>query len=54
MDLTIILLIVAIILILILLMVTLSSRKNNNSKEFIHEFNQVRQELSTMFMQTRE
>ena len=51
---TTILLIVTIILLVILILITLSSRKKNNSKEFIHEFNQVRQELSTMFMQTRE
>lgn len=51
---TTILLIITIILLVILILITLSSKKKNNSKEFIHEFNQVRQELSTMFMQTRE
>ena len=49
-----ILLIITIILLFILIILTLSSRKKNNSKEFIQEFNQVRQELSTMLMQTRE
>lgn len=51
---TTILLIITIVLLVILILITLSFRKKNNSKEFIHEFNQVRQELSTMFMQTRE
>ena len=51
---TTILLIITIILLVILILITLSSKKKNNSKEFIHEFNQVRQELSTMLMQTRE
>jgi len=51
---TTILLIITIILLVILILITLASRKKSNSKEFIHEFNQVRQELSTMFMQTRE
>lgn len=54
MNTTTILLIITIILLFILLIATLSLKKRNNSKEFIHEFNQVRQELSTMFMQTRE
>lgn len=54
MNTTTILLIITIILLVILIFTTLSSKKKNNSKEFIHEFNQVRQELSTMFMQTRE
>lgn len=54
MDLSIILLIITIILIVVLIILLLSSRKNNNSKEFLQEFNLVRQELSTMLMQTRE
>lgn len=54
MNTTIILLLVTIVLLFILILITLSLKKKNNSKEFIHEFNQVRQELSTMFMQTRE
>lgn len=54
MDLSIILSIITIILIVVLIVLLLSSRKNNNSKEFLHEFNLVRQELSTMLMQTRE
>lgn len=54
MDFTTILLIITILLLVIVIFTTLSSKKKNNSKEFIHEFNQVRQELNTMFMQTRE
>ncbi len=54
MDLTIILLITTIILVVILLIINISLKKKNNSKEFLQEFNLVRQELSTMLMQTRE
>lgn len=54
MNITIILLLITIIILVILVFTTLSLKKRSNSKEFIHEFNQVRQELSTMFMQTRE
>ncbi|MDD3303557.1 MAG: DNA recombination protein RmuC [Clostridia bacterium] len=54
MNLTILLLILTITLLVILIILTLLAKNKNNSKEFIHEFNQVRQELSTMFMQTRE
>lgn len=55
MDLTIILLITTIVLLIITIILNLtSSRKNNNSKEFLHEFNTIRQELSTSFKQTRE
>lgn len=54
MNLTIILLFISIILLVFLLVTTASLKRKNNSKEFLQEFNQVRQELSTMFMQTRE
>jgi DNA recombination protein RmuC len=54
MDITIILFIVVIILLFIVIIITLSSKKQNNSKEFLQEFNLVRQELATMLMQTRE
>lgn len=54
MNLTTILLLITIFLIIILIITTLSIKRKNNSKEFLQEFNQVRQELSTMFMQTRE
>lgn len=54
MNITIILLSITIVLLVIVFFTTLSLKKRSNSKEFIHEFNQVRQELSTMFMQTRE
>lgn len=54
MNLTIILLFISIILLVFLLITTASLKRKNNSKEFLQEFNQVRQELSTMFMQTRE
>lgn len=56
MSLNTILLIIAIILLVILLLVILSGRKSkgNNSKEFIREFNAIRQELSGQFKDTRE
>lgn len=55
MDLTIILLILVIILLVFVIVLFFTSKKrNDNSKEFINEFNQIRQELSTMLMQTRE
>lgn len=54
MDLTTILIIITIVLLVIVIFMTLSLKKKNNSKEFLHEFNQVRQEFATMFMQTRE
>ena len=54
MNVTIILLIMAIVLLIILVINTLSLKKKDNSKEFINEFNQVGQALSTMFMQTRQ
>jgi DNA recombination protein RmuC len=55
MELNTILLISILLILLVVLIITLITRKNkNNSKEFINEFNTVRQELSTMLMQTRE
>lgn len=54
MDFANILLIITIALNLLVLIILLSLKKKNNSKEFFHEFNQIRQELSTMLMQTRE
>ncbi|MEG2348388.1 MAG: DNA recombination protein RmuC [Clostridia bacterium] len=55
MELTNILLITLLVLNLILIVISLFFKKSKqNSKEFIFEFNQVRQELSTMLMQTRE
>lgn len=54
MDLTIILLITVIILLVVIIVISLSLKKKDNSKEFLQEFNLVRQELSTMLMQTRE
>lgn len=54
MNLTNILIISNIALILIIIINILTLKKKNNSKEFLHEFNQVRQELSTMLMQTRQ
>ncbi len=51
-----ILLIITIVLLLILIFITISNNKNkkDDNKEFLNEFNLVRKELSTMFMQTRE
>lgn len=56
MSLNTILLIITVILLVITLFLILSGRKNkgNNSKEFIREFNTIRQELSTNFKDTRE
>lgn len=55
MNLTITLLIITIFLLIAVLTLILVINKNkNNSKEFVNEFNKVRQELSVMFMQTRE
>lgn len=54
MNLAILLLIFVIVLLIILIGITLPLKKKSHSKEFLHEFNQVRQELSHMFMQTRE
>ena len=55
MDLTTILLIITIILLVITIILILSTRKKNeNSKEFIHEFNTIRQELNSNFKDTRE
>lgn len=55
MNITNILLIVLIFLVILAIVIILSSKKSKNtSKEFIYEFNQIRQELSTMLMQTRE
>lgn len=55
MELNTILLISILLMLFIVLIVIIITKKNkNNSKEFINEFNTVRQELSTMLMQTRE
>ena len=55
MDLTTILLIIVIILLLITIISIFSlKKKNENSKEFIHEFNTIRQELASNFKDTRE
>ena len=55
MNLTITLLIISIlVLIAILVSILIVNKNQNNSKEFVDEFNKVRQELSVMFMQTRE
>lgn len=56
MSLNTILLIITIILLVITLFVLLAGRKSkgNNSKEFIREFNTIRQELSGQFKDTRE
>ena len=54
MNLTNILITSNIILIIIVIINILTLKKKNNSKEFVHEFNQIRQELSTMLMQTRQ
>ncbi len=55
MNFTTILLIIVIILLLIAIIAILSTRrKSDNSKEFLHEFNDIRQELSSNFKQTRE
>ena len=54
MDLNIILVSLILILTIIIIFLLLSLKKQKNSKEFLKEFNQIRQEMSTMFMQTRE
>lgn len=55
MNVTNILLILLIVLVIVAILIILINKKSkNNSKEFIYEFNQIRQELSTMLMQTRE
>ena len=55
MNFTTILLIIVIILLLITIIAIFSTRrKSDNSKEFLHEFNDIRQELSSNFKQTRE
>ena len=54
MDLNIMLLSLILILTIIIIFLLLSLKKQKNSKEFLKEFNQIRQEMSTMFMQTRE
>ncbi len=57
MNLTTILLVIIAILLVINIILTISVKNknnNNNSKEFLQEFNAIRQELSTNFMQTRE
>lgn len=55
MNLTLILLIVVVLLLIInmILFITTKNQKNH-SKEFIQEFHAIRQELSSMLMQTRE
>lgn len=56
MNLTNILLIITVCLLIlvIILLVTNSKKKNNSNDAFLSEFNAIRKELSTMFMQTRE
>lgn len=54
MELTTILLLVVIVLLVILMVTTISLKKKSHNKEFLSEFNIVRQEMSTMLMQTRE
>ncbi len=54
MNLTNILLVFTVILLIIVIFLVLSSKRKSNSKEFLHEFNTIRQELNTNFMQTRE
>lgn len=56
MNLTNVLLIITVCLLIlvIILLVTNSKKKNNSNDAFLNEFNAIRKELSTMFMQTRE
>lgn len=54
MDLTTILLILLILLVVIVLIAIIARTGKSNSKEFVSEFNQIRQELSNMLMNTRE
>ncbi len=51
---TILLLVIIGLLILNIICVFMTRKKTTQSKEFIQEFNAIRQELSTMLMQTRE
>ena len=51
---TILLLIVIFLLIIAIIMLFTQKKKNENSKEFLREFNSIRQELSNNFKQTRE
>ncbi len=54
MDLTTTLLILILVALIITIILILKSKGNSNSKEFVNEFNQIRQELSNMLMNTRE
>lgn len=55
MDTTTLLLIVIIGLLLITIVtILIKSKKSNTSREFMKEFNSIRQEMATMLMQTRE
>ncbi|MEG0872997.1 MAG: DNA recombination protein RmuC [Clostridia bacterium] len=54
MNITTILLIAIIFIVIVILIVLIKEKRKNNSKEFMQEFNLIRQELSTMLMQTRE
>ena len=55
MNFTIILLIIILILLVITIFLLLSNKKkNDDSKEFLREFNTIRQELNASFKQTRE
>ncbi len=54
MNLTTILLVIITILLIIAIMLILKSKRNSNSKEFLTEFNSIRQELNNNFRQTRE
>ena len=51
---TILLLIIIILLLIAIVAIFTTKKKSENSKEFLHEFNTIRQELSTNFKQTRE
>lgn len=55
MDFTTILLVIIIVLIIITILLLLSKLKNKNEeKEFLNEFNSIRQELSSMLVSSRE
>lgn len=54
MDLTLILGIVTILLLVVILILLFSLKKKNTSREFLNEFNTIRQELTTLQMQTRD
>lgn len=51
---TILLLIIIVLLVITIIILFTQKKKNENSKEFLREFNTIRQELSSNFKQTRE